>query len=192
MRRFLRILINTTTAVSGVLCVATVGVWVRSHFVVDGIEWVSPAGPAPSEVREWYFGSAYGTIFISRAGVTIPRLDAVQSAAWDAWRARISSGMGWKSRPLRSGTSPSSGFIFAHDRDDVPTAWSPGVMVRLDRLRIGLPNWLIALVTAILPAWAALRYFRRRRVRKIGLCTKCGYDLRATPDRCPECGTPAR
>jgi hypothetical protein len=56
-------------------------------------------------------------------------------------------------------------------------------------LYISAPPWILVLITSALPAgWLVGRWKRRRRV--VGShCEKCGYDLRATPDRCPECGT---
>ena len=31
--------------------------------------------------------------------------------------------------------------------------------------------------------------YRRRKRKKLGLCLKCGYDLRGSKERCPECGS---
>jgi hypothetical protein len=55
-------------------------------------------------------------------------------------------------------------------------------------LKLLLPHWLIALVAALVFLLAFWPDWRRRRRRSKGLCANCGYDLRGTPDRCPECG----
>ena len=46
------------------------------------------------------------------------------------------------------------------------------------------------LVTALsVPLWYDdLMKAREERRRQKGLCPNCGYDLRETKDRCPECG----
>jgi hypothetical protein len=57
---------------------------------------------------------------------------------------------------------------------------------------IKIPLWPIALVTGVLPTLRFQRYRRERRAWLGGHCAHCGYDLRASPERCPECGTTAR
>jgi hypothetical protein len=49
------------------------------------------------------------------------------------------------------------------------------------------PYWFFALATLTLPVkWL---FGSNRRQKAPRTCARCGYDLRATPDRCPECGT---
>jgi hypothetical protein len=56
-----------------------------------------------------------------------------------------------------------------------------------------VPLWEFVVILAVMPVIRCISWRRRRisaRRHRAGLCPNCGYDLRATPDRCPECGRP--
>ena len=61
-----------------------------------------------------------------------------------------------------------------------------------DLWMVGISPWRVLELLAVAPVvavarrgWRKLRKWKRARD---GLCAGCGYDLRATPDVCPECG----
>jgi hypothetical protein len=66
----------------------------------------------------------------------------------------------------------------------------PSTFMRSTVVRV--PHWFVAILTAAPPAaWVVRRWRAWARHRPVGLCKRCGYDLRATPERCPECGVEA-
>jgi len=69
----------------------------------------------------------------------------------------------------------------------------PGYMVYPagHRYEVAVPLWLPMALVMILPGYCLLSMPKRRRLlrQRNRLCVRCGYDLRASTGRCPECGT---
>ena len=86
------------------------------------------------------------------------------------------------------------GFVFGSRRiaDQWTTAWGSGWSRGWYRLAV-IPHWFVTLATALPTVLLAIRRWRQSREdrrHRMGCCGTCGYDLRASGDRCPECGTP--
>ena len=86
---------------------------------------------------------------------------------------------------------PTNGLYVGRFRFD--TIWMPpnyytSGSPRFPSLVVYVPVNLLALAFLILSGYLLAPTHRRRKRKKLRLCVKCGYDLRGSKDRCPECG----
>jgi hypothetical protein len=162
-------------------CLATMALWIRSHFTIDHTWWwTSESGQRDHAVE---LLSTNGVLGFAIARTELPSPSALSTPKFKS-RSRFEHGpLSWLGN-LRTPQRPWEhwGFRFEAFYDDVLAA--------RHHLRIALfPHWLPALLFAAgaTPLWP--RWRRHRRAQRRGRCRTCGYDLRATPTRCPECGT---
>ena len=175
MRRGFDGLLDGLSAVLLLLCLAAVAARVRSHFRIDEAGW-RDGGRGYIQ-----FASERGQVVLTHVG---------------EYRGETSMLIGYRVRAItrqdrdHPRTRPLGhywgGFQFFHlpDRPNSNLGDFRGV---------ALPHWFLAALCLPLPLYRfgpRLRNrLRGRRRAARGLCPACGYDLRATPDRCPECGT---
>jgi hypothetical protein len=55
-------------------------------------------------------------------------------------------------------------------------------------LAVAVPHAVVVALTAAGPAWWWFRVRRQRRRGREGRCLRCGYNLRESHGKCPECG----
>ena len=104
------------------------------------------------------------------------------------WSVSPVAHIGGMSRGLRHG-----GWGFAWDAyDRVHSFVVPSGQAWTRERMVVVPDWFLVIVLGLVPVMR-LRSWRAERRRKLqGLCLRCGYDLRESEGRCPECGTAIR
>jgi len=106
------------------------------------------------------------------------------------WRhgRRISSGEQLSGRSIWNWF----GFYNYGERDTARYFLPGSVQAHTSFRLVIVPYWAASFVSGAWPIWSMASVVRhkarRRRRERAGLCPVCGYDLRATPGRCPECG----
>jgi hypothetical protein len=123
-------------------------------------------------IREWVRADQRWTLVVGRGNARLWRTPADLAAPYQA------------AAPAGAAIGPDAEKVFDVAGFSVRRGGSP-----FNSTVVGAPLWGLTAIAALLPiGWLIAAVRRSRRIGR-GQCRNCGYDLRATPGRCPECGT---
>jgi hypothetical protein len=192
MRRVLRHLFTLCSALSLLLCVAVCVMWVRSFFVGDYYYRSRWSFTPPSAVEPRGSWDEFALILISGRGTFSI---ATRTQHWVGSSPPLPQrglpDTRWMKNypPASAAVKRANDIVWRALGSGYSSARSRGVRFAGQHRRLWLPAWFLALGTMVAPSLWLWRYVQRRRARGMNLCRNCGYDLRASPERCPECGT---
>lgn len=185
--------VRVFTVLSGIsllFLAACVGLWVRTHRASDVVvwerHWYADSG-TKLYIRERTFLTSYGAITCQ----SVTEYHEVASSPIDPAFEPVGivpDEVRWFRSPGGERTAEGGGkpdwLGFSQTTDSRGNA--------APQLYTTISLWPFAVLLALLPTcWLSQLAWRLRpRRASAGRCRACGYDLRATPNRCPECGTP--
>ena len=193
MRRIARCAFTAIVALSLLLCVASCALWARSYFVGDSLLYQYPRdinGTTCWDMHHVMLGRGsfvYNFLFqydLDLRTAIFYGEDSPHGRRADWSRFQHRRGEPVEPDPNFSRTDdPKWGFKYVHFVNP-----QPGLPPHGAGYLLIFPMWLPTVAFAALPAVRFVQRTRRRRRTQLGLCRACGYDLRASPERCPECG----
>ena len=192
-------LLGLVAVPSLLLCVALSVAWVRSYFVGEVVHFAAgpvidttPAAPMVGDPLKWRhqysLHSGAGKLQLVRRELQDTQLDKPGRTASAPALAVVDLSATTSSDRAYSG----AGFAY-FNRHKQPfntppvTGWYWGFLV------LSAPYWALVALSAVAPTLWFMQLARRRRRRlrrRRGQCPHCGYDVRASAERCPECGQP--
>jgi len=193
VRRLFRILLTTVTFLSVFLAGFTGFLWMRSTRMQDQLTYYIV--DVPQRTTRWW-----GIWSDGRLGLIVNQVyfaDVEQFKRINpgdrSYAIQGSRPFGWSRKALPSRPYKPSGSFW--NQRGFWLGWPRWINSTGNRPHgkflygfVFAPYWFLLLLFSILPALALRRAIWTFRRRKLNFCAKCGYDLRASPERCPECG----
>jgi hypothetical protein len=162
--------------------------WIASHI------WPIPAKVIRNRPEScWFFASRYGKLTLWAQQITpAPLPNGITAKLSEPYHMRVSSSNGLFSMNFNPDwPRPDLGWNTVQNGQGTVFGPAPANQPYNFTLRVRsivLAWWVIAAIALIPMGLRGIGWVIKRRRIAAGRCVMCGYDLRASPERCPECG----